>query len=68
MGKLNEIYPGSITIGTAAAPSDYDFAEVLYPSATQEVYVYKKGGVTLKTVTVNYTSSTKDFILNWEIS
>lgn len=68
MSKLNEVYPGSITIGTPAAPSDYDSAEVAYPTATQEVYTYKKAGVTLKVVTINYTSSAKDYILNWTIT
>lgn len=68
MSKLKEVYPGSLVVGTPAAPSDYDYAEVTYPSSTQEVYTYKKNSVTIKTVTINYTSATKDFILNWTIA
>lgn len=68
VGLDANILGGSITIGTPAAPADYDGAEVNYPSLTQEVYVYKKGGVTVKTVTINFTSSAKDYILNWTIT
>lgn len=62
------ILGGSIVIGTPAAPADYDSAEVQYPSTTQEIYIYKKATVTVKTVTINYTSSAKDYILNWTIT
>lgn len=44
---------------------DYDYIGVTYPTATQEVYVYKtggSGGTTLATLTVDYTDSTKDNI------
>ena len=58
---------GSITIGTAAVPADYDFAEVSYASATQEIYIYRKSGVIVRTVTINYTSSAKDYIQDWTI-
>jgi hypothetical protein len=68
VGLDTNILGGSITVGTAAAPSDYDSAEVQYPSATQEIYIYKKGASTVKTVTINYTSSAKDYILNWTIT
>ena len=68
VGLDTHILGGSIVIGTPAAPADYDAAEVQYPSATQEIYVYKKATVTVKTVTINYTSSAKDYILNWTIT
>lgn len=45
----------------------YDSFAVTYPTATQEVYTFKTGGLagtTVKTVTINYTDSTKAFILN----
>lgn len=45
----------------------YDAFAVTYPSATQEVYTFKSGGLagtTVKTVTINYTDATKAFILN----
>jgi len=38
-----------------------------YPSGTQEIYLYKTGGLagtTVATVTVNYTDATKNVILN----
>lgn len=40
--------------------------EVTYPSATQEVYTYKNGVTTYKVVTVNYTTSSKEFISDIE--
>lgn len=58
---------GNITIGTAAVPADYDFAEVTYPSLTQEIYIYRKNGTIVRTVTINYTSSAKDYIQDWTI-
>jgi hypothetical protein len=45
----------------------YDYVAVTYPTTTQEVYAFKSGGsggTTTATVTVNYTDTTKDFILN----
>lgn len=46
---------------------DFDYIEVTYPAATQEVYTYKAGGAsgtTVGTVTINYTNSSKDVLLN----
>lgn len=40
----------------------YDYVAASYPSATQEVYVFKtggSGGTTVATLTVNYTSAAK---------
>jgi len=68
VGLDTNILGGSIIIGTPAAPADYDSAEVQYPSLTQEIYIYKKGGTPIKTVTINFTSSAKDYILNWTIT
>ena len=51
--------------GALAAPSQTDSIVVSYPSSTSEVYTFKSGGVsgtTVMTVTVNYTSSTKEFL------
>lgn len=67
MSKLTEVYPGSITIGTPAVPSDYDLGEVTYPTSTQEVYTYKKNGSVVKVVTINYTTSDKTDISSWTI-
>jgi hypothetical protein len=43
----------------------YDYISVTYPSVTSEIYVFKIGGVggaVQATLTIVYTSSTKDFI------
>ena len=45
----------------------YDYVAVTYPTTTQEVYTFKtggSGGTTVATITVNYTTTAKDFILN----
>lgn len=45
----------------------YDYISATYPSGTQEVYIFKtggSGGSTVATVTVNYTDTTKNSILN----
>lgn len=58
---------GTVTTGTAAVPADYDQAQVSYPTATQEIYVYRKNGNIVRVVTINYTTATKDFISDWSI-
>lgn len=68
VGADTYVIGGNVVMGTAAAPADYDEGEVQYPSATEEVYIYKKNGTTLKTVTVTYTSSAKDYISGWTIA
>lgn len=67
VGLDANIIGGSIVIGTAAVPSDYDEAQVSYASATQEVYIYRKLGNIVRTVTINYTDATKSFIADWSI-
>ncbi len=55
----------------AAVDVSWDYLAVSYPSGTQEVYTFKtggSGGTTVKTITVNYTSSTKDAIDNVAIT
>ena len=45
----------------------YDYIATTYPTTTQEVYVYKtggSGGTTVATITVNYTSEIKEYVLN----
>lgn len=45
----------------------YDYVAVTYPLTTQEVYVFKTGGVagtTVGTITINYVDATKADILN----
>ena len=46
---------------------DFDYYSVAYPTATQEVYTYKRGGAsgaTAGTVTINYVDATKTNVLN----
>lgn len=68
VGADTYVIGGNLIMGTAASPPDYDEGEVQYPSGTQEVYIYKKGGVTIKTVTITYTSTAKDYISGWTIT
>lgn len=51
----------------AALGVAWDYLAVTYPSSTQEVYTFKtggSGGTTVRTITVNYTTTTKDYISN----
>lgn len=51
--------------GSFQAPQDTDAIVVTYPSATVEVYAFKSGGTggtTLMTLTVTYTTASKNFI------
>lgn len=43
----------------ALVPYEFDSIYPQYPSNTTEVYVYKKGGDTVATITVTYTDSSK---------
>lgn len=45
----------------------HDEGTVTYPSANQEVYTFKLATVTVGVLTLNYTSSTKEFLLNWSL-
>lgn len=67
IGLDANIVGGSIVIGTAAVPADYDEAQVSYSTATQEIYIYRKNGSIVRTVTINYTDSSKNFIADWSI-
>ena len=54
-------------LGSLLEGAVYDAIVATYPSATQEVYTYKNGGIsgtTTAVVTVNYTDSTKNDLLN----
>jgi hypothetical protein len=49
----------------------FDAVTVTYPSATQEVYALRTGGIAgtiLKSVTVNYVDATKAELLNASIA
>lgn len=52
---------------TSRLPCGADYFEVTYPSATQEVFSFKKGGsggTVVGTLTLNYTSAAKTDLLN----
>lgn len=54
-----------VTGQNALVKVSYNFIDATYPSATQEVYVYKtggSGGTTVATVTVNYTDASKEVL------
>lgn len=55
-------------LSSPTVPVDYDAGEVQYPSATQEVYLYKLAGVTVKTISITYTDATKETIASWSIA
>lgn len=57
----------SINPFAGLTPSTFDYVAVTYPSPTQEVYTFKtggSGGTTVATITVNYTDSTKNNLLD----
>lgn len=61
------VLSSSIYIKNTLVTVAYDYIDVTYPSAAQEVYTFKvggSGGSTVATVTVNYTDSTKVSLLN----
>jgi len=45
------------------AGTDYDTIDITYPTSTQELYTYKLSAASVRTVTVDYTSSSKKDIL-----
>ena len=55
-----------VSTGLSALPGfsipPFDRIDATYPTTVQEVYVYSKNGITLNTVTVNYTDATKLYI------
>ncbi len=60
-------YDDSFRIAGGLVTDAFDAVTVTYPSSTQEVYTFRTGGISgpvVATVTVNYTNSTKDSLLN----
>lgn len=63
--ETNATVTGSVTVSNVLITSAYDYVGVTYPTSSSEVYTYKtggSGGTTVATVTVTYTSSTKENI------
>lgn len=51
--------------GGLTAGGDYDYIDIQQTSATVETFVFKtggSGGTTVRTITINYTDSTKENI------
>jgi len=65
---VSDSNPFSVKIASGVLVNeDFDYISVGYPTTTQEVYTFKSGGSggsTVATVTVNYTTSSKEFIDN----
>lgn len=54
-----------------APPASSDAGTVEYPDSVTEVYKFREGGVSgtvLKTLTLVYTTSTKEFLASWVIT
>lgn len=71
--NVNPVTGGLLVEGTFGALTipTHDYGEADYPSATQEVYTFYvggSGGTLVGTLTVNYTDSTKENILNWSLT
>lgn len=65
--------PQAYAFVDVAAPVNvaWDYLAVTYPSSTQEVYTFKSGGsggTTVKTITINYTTTAKTFIDNVSVA
>ena len=54
IAKSNELILGS----------DYDNIAVTYPTNIREVFTFSLSAVTVRTVTVDYSNSSKNFIIN----
>jgi hypothetical protein len=59
-GSIN----ADVIVENAIVNVPYDSIYASYPTAVQEVYTYQNAAVTVAVVTVDYTDSTKNFILS----
>ncbi len=62
-GSAADYYLKTSPFGSFQAPSQADAITVEYPNSTTEIYKYRLGGVSgtiLMTLTLTYTSSTKE--------
>lgn len=62
-----DLLRGIVGSGLIPLSVAYDYVSVAYPSATQEVYSFRSGGsggTLTTTITINYTDSTKDNLLD----
>ena len=61
--NLTNVNPdGALRVSSGLIKVAYDSIYATYPTATTEVYTYKQSGSTVATVTVTYTTSTKDVL------
>ena len=58
-GQYLKSTSGALVIGV-----DYDTITATYPTGTTEVYTYTLSAATVQTITVTYTTSSKDDILS----
>ena len=68
MADINESMP---THDTFASPQGTDAIAITYPTTTTEIYVYKSGGLagtTLRTLTLTYSSPSKQELVSVEYS
>lgn len=52
-------YALRVSASGGLAPAQYDTIEVTYPTSSTELYTYKLSTVTVGTISVTYTDSTK---------
>ena len=67
--QLNSL--GSVVVGfdqevipVETAGVDWDLLETTFPSPTTDLFTYKKDSITLQTVLVTYTNSSKNVIIS----
>ena len=53
-----------VAIKNQFIPEEYDNIDFSYPDSTTDVLTFKKGNVTVVTVTITYTDSSKDVVSN----
>jgi len=67
-GDRSDLYIKVDNLSNMLSGLVYDAGAVTYPSATQEVYTFRTGGIAgtiVATVTLNYVDATKKDLLNW---
>ena len=55
----------TVAVTFAGILFDYDSGSATYPTSVQEVYSFYLSAVLVKTITLNYTNSSKKFLASW---
>lgn len=58
----------AVATANAAVPADYDNGTVTRPNPTTEIYKFYKGASLLRTVTLVYTTASKQDLSSWSIA